>query len=116
MSSLTRSGAPGPGVAELRTYYQLLGISRDEHDPGVIEEAALRRSSQVRPYQLTREPECTATLNEIALALSTLLDPDRRRDYDRLLAGSSATCDVRLVYRGTARRAGAARPAPAPRG
>ncbi len=116
MPSLTRSGAPGPGVTELRTYYQLLGISRDERDPGVIEEAALRRSSQVRPYQLTREPECTATLNEIALALSTLLDPVRRRDYDRLLGGGPATCDVRLVYRGTGRAGGAGRPAPASRG
>jgi serine/threonine-protein kinase RsbW len=65
-----------------RTYYQVLGISPDEQDPQVIEEAALRCSAHVRTYQLTRESECAPRLNEIAQALITLLDPVRRRDYD----------------------------------
>ena len=65
-----------------RTYYQVLDISPDEQDPKVIEEAALRCSSHVRAYQLTRESECTLRLNEIARALITLLDPVRRREYD----------------------------------
>jgi hypothetical protein len=66
-----------------RTYYQVLDISSKEQDPRVIEEAALRNSAFVRAYQLTRESECTLRLNEIARALNTLLDPDRRREYDQ---------------------------------
>ena len=71
------------GCQPSRTYYQLLDISADEQDPRVIEEAALRNSAFVRAYQLTRESECTLRLNEIARALNTLLDPDRRREYDQ---------------------------------
>ncbi len=84
-----------------RTYYQVLNISPDERDPKVIEDAALRCSSDARAYQLTRESECTRRLNEIALAMITLLDPICRRDYDKALGRSSArnqNCDVRLVY------------------
>jgi hypothetical protein len=65
-----------------RTWYQVLDISPDEQDPQVIEEAALRCSSHVRAYQLTRVPECTLLLNEIAEALIALLDPVRRREHD----------------------------------
>jgi hypothetical protein len=65
-----------------RTYYQVLDVSPHEHDPKVIEEAALRCSGHVRNYQLTHEAECTLRLNEIAQALITLLDPVRRREYD----------------------------------
>jgi hypothetical protein len=71
-----------------RTYYQVLDISADEQDPRVIEEAALRNSAFVRAYQLTRESECTLRLNEIARALNTLLDPDRRREYDLCLGNA----------------------------
>jgi hypothetical protein len=69
-----------------RSYYQVLDISPDELDPKVIEEAALRCYGDLRPYQLTRESECTLRMNEIARALSTLLDPVRRREYDLSLA------------------------------
>jgi hypothetical protein len=65
-----------------RSYYQVLDISPGEQDPQVIEEAALRWSRHFRAYQLTRASECTLRLNEIARALSTLLDPVRRREYD----------------------------------
>jgi hypothetical protein len=83
------------------TYYQLLHISPDEHDPQVIEDAALRCSCDARAYQLTRESECTRCLNEIAQAMITLLDPVCRRDYDLSLSRASApakNCDVRLVF------------------
>jgi hypothetical protein len=105
------------------TYYQLLGISPNEQDPRVIEEAALGRSGHVRSYQLTREAESAQRLSEIAQALITLLDPARRRDYDLLLGAppgpaafeegtlellihEGGACDVRLVYQDCARRAG----------
>lgn len=65
------------------TYYQLLGISPDETDREVIEEAALRQTSHVRTYQTGPYAEqCTAVLNEIARARATLLNPARRREYD----------------------------------
>ena len=66
-----------------RTYYQVLGISPEEQDPRVIEEAALRCSAHVRSHQYdAQESECTQRLNEIARALITLLDPVSRREYD----------------------------------
>jgi hypothetical protein len=83
MLSLVPPCASVPGRQSSRTYYQVLDISPDEQDPQVIEEAAIRCSAQVRAYQLTRESECTLRLNEISQALVTLLDPARRREYDR---------------------------------
>ena len=69
-----------------RSYYQILGISPEERDPQVIEEAALHCSSEVRVYQVAREMECALELNEIARALNTLLDPAQRQAYDLRLA------------------------------
>src|SRR5262245_2533187 len=63
-------------------YYQLLGISPEEPDTRVIEEAALACSAQFRVYQLSHESECTLLLNRLAQALNTLLDPINRRAYD----------------------------------
>jgi hypothetical protein len=96
------------------THYELLGIAADERDPRVIEEAAVRRSGQVRAYQLTRESECTRLLGAIARAVDTLIDPVRRAEYDRSLrtppgatpaglpapvaTAASRGCDVRLVF------------------
>jgi hypothetical protein len=92
------STCPWPGGDRPRTYYEMLGIGRNERDRAVIEGAALHRTCLVRPYQLTRELECTRQLNEIALALSTLLDPARRREYDRgLSAGAVRTGPEREV-------------------
>lgn len=81
MSSLALVAADPLG--RFPTHYEFLGISADERDPGVIEEAALRRANQVRAYQLTCEHECTRLLGIIAEALLTLLDPARRHAYDR---------------------------------
>jgi hypothetical protein len=82
--------SPVPTPADLleprsRTHYQLLGISTNERDPGVIEEAAVRLSGHVRAYQLTRAPECSRLLDAIAQALMTLLDPVQRAKYDQVL-------------------------------
>jgi hypothetical protein len=62
-----------------------LGVSRDEQDAHVIEDAALACVIRVRVYQLAREEEVTLRLNEIAQALITLLDPAQRRQYDHHL-------------------------------
>jgi hypothetical protein len=65
------------------THYQLLGVSPDEDDPEVIEEAAIRQAAHVRTYQSgPHAPECARLLNEIAQARATLLSPARRRVYD----------------------------------
>src|SRR5262245_49002754 len=80
---------PVPSFASLAgtqpscTYYQLLRIPPDEQGPCVIEEAALGCTSRLRAYQLMGEAECALWLNKIAQALITLLDPVRRREYDR---------------------------------
>ena len=83
MLSLVPPCASIPGKRPPRTYYQVLGVSADEQDPKVIEEAALGCSAHVREYQLTRELGTALQLNEIAQALITLLDPVLRREYDR---------------------------------
>jgi WD40 repeat protein len=69
------------------THYQLLGISPDEQDREVIEEAAIRQTAHVRTYQLgPHAADCTRILNEIAQARTTLLNPAKRKDYDTRLA------------------------------
>lgn len=69
------------------TLYQLLGISPEERDSEVIEEAAVRQTTHVRSYQMGRYSEMsTAILNEIAQARTTLLNPEKRREYDNRLA------------------------------
>jgi hypothetical protein len=90
-----------PGTQPSCTYYQLLGISPDEQDPSVIEEAALGSAGHVWAYQLTCESECAMRLNEIAQALITLLDPNRRREYDRGLGkpSSPTVLECRLLAR-----------------
>jgi hypothetical protein len=68
------------------TYYQLLGVDPGETDSEVIAEAALRQTGHVRTYQTGPHAEqCIALLNEIAQARTTLLHPDRRREYDARL-------------------------------
>ncbi len=75
---------PGPRPP---TYYQLLGIAPDEADPEVIKEAAVRQTSRVRLYQVgPHAAQCTNILNEIGQARATLLNPEKRRQYDASLA------------------------------
>jgi hypothetical protein len=71
--------------------YQLLGVSPAEKDPEVIAEAAVRQCSHVRVYQTgPRARQCIRLLNEIAQARSTLLDPDRRQEYDESIRDLAA--------------------------
>jgi hypothetical protein len=74
-----------------QTYYDLLGIAANETDRRFIQEAAIRRISQIRIYQAgPYEQECVRLLNEIAEAETILLDPARRKAYDTRL-GQGAT-------------------------
>ena len=73
------------------THYQLLGISPDETDLEVIEEAAIRQMAHIRTYQIgPHAKECTQVLNEISQARTTLLNAVKRKDYDAQLAAKSA--------------------------
>lgn len=68
------------------TFYQLLGIAPNETDAEVIKEAALRQASHIRTYQTGRyAKESQALLNEIGQAKVTLLNPDKRKEYDARL-------------------------------
>ena len=74
------------------THYRLLGINASEKDPEVIEEAAIRQTTHVRTNQLGPHAEhCTRLLNEIARARSTLLDPEKRRQYDATLPAKTVS-------------------------
>jgi hypothetical protein len=53
--------------------WQLLGVMPEEKDAAVLEEAALQRFDQIRPYVLKYPQEATQLLNEIAQALATTL-------------------------------------------
>ncbi len=69
------------------TYYRLLGIDEGEDDPEVIEEAALRQQSHLRIYQMGQHSAlATKLLNEVAQARSILLNPAKRKAYERSLA------------------------------
>jgi WD40 repeat protein len=81
------------------TFYQLLGISPDEKDPEVIEEAAIRQTTHVRTYQIgPHAAECTRVLNEIAQARITLLNPAKRASYDAELRREAAPSDAAPLW------------------
>jgi hypothetical protein len=74
------------------SYYRLLGVDPGETDPEVIEEMAIRQTSHVRTYQIgPHAEECRRLLGEIGQAARVLLDPDRRRAYDRRLGRQRVT-------------------------
>jgi hypothetical protein len=75
------------------THYQILGVSEDETDREISEEAAIRQTTHVRAYQAGQHAAvCARVLKEISAARQTLLDPAKRKAYDaqlkRTLKGS----------------------------
>jgi WD40 repeat protein len=94
------------------TYYQLLGIAADESDTEVIEEAALRQTSHVRLYQTgPQSAQCTDILNELGQARATLLNPEKRKQYDASLRLSALEAIPSLPVE---ERPGAIQPPPLP--
>jgi hypothetical protein len=72
------------------TFYQLLGISPQEDDREVIEEAAIRQTSYLRQYQTgPHAQECARLLGEVAQARLVLLNPSRRQAYDERLSSTT---------------------------
>lgn len=69
------------------SHYRLLGIDQYESDPDVIEAAAERRMLFLHQYVTGDHiADAQSLLNELATARVCLLDPKRRRLYDKQLA------------------------------
>jgi len=67
--------------------YRLLGVSRFEANEEVITNAADQRVRHIRSMQTgKRQAESQKLLSEIAQAAATLLDPDKKRQYDAGMA------------------------------
>ncbi|MCB9938925.1 MAG: hypothetical protein H6823_11825 [Planctomycetaceae bacterium] len=67
-------------------HYRLLGVELFETNLDVIESAAFRQMGHVRTYQNGKHSrESQRLLNELSAAKISLLDPDKKRDYDELL-------------------------------
>lgn len=80
-----------PKIQRPPTHYQLLGLTAGESDTEVIEEAAIRQTTHVRAYQVgPHATVCTRVLNEISQARQVLLNPAKRKEYDKKLAQQAA--------------------------
>ena len=68
------------------THYQLLGVSPDESDHTIIEDAVERQQSHVGHYRGTEFDTAAArVLYELEEAETCLLNPEMRKEYDRQL-------------------------------
>jgi len=67
--------------------YRLLGLRSLESDPEVIQNAADRQMLHLRTYQLGQHVALAERLlNEVAAARLTLLNPEKKAEYDRRLS------------------------------
>jgi formylglycine-generating enzyme required for sulfatase activity len=67
-------------------HYRLLGVDQFESDADVIESAAQRQIAHVRTFALGNYAEASqALLNELSTARVTLLNPNRKKEYDKRL-------------------------------
>ncbi len=68
------------------TLYGLLGVRMFEHDPDVIEACGDQRMVHLRTFQTGKHSaESQRLLNEVAKAKITLLNPQKKVEYDKLL-------------------------------
>ncbi len=68
------------------TLYRLLGVRTFEDKPNVIENAADRQMSHLRTFQSGKHSaESQKILNHVASARVTLLNPEKKEQYDKLL-------------------------------
>lgn len=106
--------------------YRLLGLRPRESDSEVIQNAADRQMLHLRTYQLgPHAPLAEQLLNEVAAARLTLLNPDKKAEYDRRLSDSwmpgrpatvaTTPASTEPALLGVPRSAGAAPLAPLPR-
>ena len=72
----------------MATCYELLGVDADA-DPGVIRSAYLERIQKCHP-DLTHDQGTGAQFRSLHEAFETLVDPGKRAEYDRGLAGATS--------------------------
>ncbi|MAF66867.1 MAG: hypothetical protein CMJ84_14580 [Planctomycetes bacterium] len=66
------------------THYELLGVSLDEEDHGVIRSAAQRQRAHIEQFKVgPHSAHATQILYQLDEAEVTLLNPQLRRNYDR---------------------------------
>jgi tetratricopeptide (TPR) repeat protein len=95
-------------------HYRLLGVEIFESDPEVISNAADARMAHVRTYQTGRYSALSQKLlNEIATAKITLLNPEKKAEYDARLTGQMQESSGWLA-RGTVPSASSSGPPPLP--
>jgi hypothetical protein len=93
-------------------YYRLLGVTRFEAKPSVIEHAADRQMAHVHGLQTGKHgKESQKLLNAIASAKICLLDPDRKKEYDAQLRAAQ---EKQRTKPPVAKRSQAATPAAKP--
>src|SRR5438067_242002 len=73
---------PGPHPPD---HYALLGLARDEADPGTIRAAFRQRYELVRRYQIRWPALASRILDELSMASVVLTDAARKAEYDRTL-------------------------------
>ena len=79
-----------PASEQPANHYRLLGLALFEADADVIESAAIRQTTHVRSHALGSHGDTTQTvLNEIAEAKITLLNPEKKKQYDEGLRSAA---------------------------
>jgi hypothetical protein len=86
--------------------HQILAVAPTEARGHVLEEAALRRVEQVRPYQLKYPEECTSLLSDIASAFEAMqqkqapvLAPSHEQERPNSTGSLAGTSTIRIVSR-----------------
>lgn len=66
------------------THYDLLGVTADEIDPDVIQNALVMRMGHLRKFQTGPNAEdCIRVMRELSTAAEVLSDAERRKEYQR---------------------------------
>lgn len=76
-------------------HYRLLGIDLYESHQAVIQNAADRQMAHLRTFSTSKRASLAQNLlNQVAMAKLCLLDPERKRQYDALLAAQAAEASL----------------------
>jgi hypothetical protein len=89
--------------SEMGDLYALLGVNRTATSNEI--KSAYRRLARKYHPDINSDPTAQSKFTQINEAYHTLIDPDRRRTYDRTGAVSSATYARQTANSGAARRA-----------
>jgi DnaJ-class molecular chaperone len=82
LKNRVKEGWRRPKSAFMKNYYDILGLPRDATE-GQIRKAYRRLALQWHPDRNRGDPQAEARFKDIAEAYGVLVDPVKRRDYDR---------------------------------